>query len=136
MKNLKSKSEHAFSQFDLTQKLRQNVSLISIKKNVDRHTRDKIAALNLREIPSSYQKLQVRTSVIILYKLKEDSRNPHANLLLSEHGDIQHKNIEGINNSRKKKSATHLRGKTKNASRAQKCRLFALAPSAYFVHTD
>lgn len=76
--------------------------------------------------------MQDRTSVIILYKLK-DSRNLHANLLFSELSDIQHKSIEGINNSRKKKSATHLRGKTKNATRAQKCRVFALPPSAYIV---
>ena len=48
--------------------------------------------------------MQDRTSVIILYKLK-DSRNLHANLLFSELSDIQHKSIEGINNSRKKKSA-------------------------------
>lgn len=47
------------SQFDLTEKLRQNVALISIKKNVDRHTRDKIAALNLREIPMD--KKSIRT---------------------------------------------------------------------------
>ena len=47
------------SQVDLTEKLRQNVSLISLKKNVDRHTRDKIAALNLREIPMD--KKSIRT---------------------------------------------------------------------------
>ncbi len=47
------------SQYDLTEKLRQNVALISIKKNVDRHTRDKIAALNLREIPMD--KKSIRT---------------------------------------------------------------------------
>ena len=47
------------SQFDLTEKLRQNVALISIKKNVDRHTRDEIAKLNLREIPMD--KKSVRT---------------------------------------------------------------------------
>ena len=39
------------SQVNLTQKLKQNVPLISIKKNVDRRTRDQIAKLNLREIP-------------------------------------------------------------------------------------
>ena len=39
------------SQINLTEKLRQDVPLISIKKNVDRHTRDEIAKLNLREIP-------------------------------------------------------------------------------------
>ena len=47
------------SQYDLTEKLRQNVSLISIKKNVDRHTRDEIAKLNLREIPMD--KKSIRT---------------------------------------------------------------------------
>ena len=47
------------SQFDLTEKLRQDVSLISLKKNVDRHTRDEIAKLNLREIPMD--KKSVRT---------------------------------------------------------------------------
>lgn len=47
------------SQYDLTNKLRQNVALISLKKNVDRHTRDKIASLNLREIPMD--KKSIRT---------------------------------------------------------------------------
>lgn len=47
------------SQFDLTEKLKQNVALISIKKNVDRHTRDEIAKLNLREIPMD--KKSIRT---------------------------------------------------------------------------
>ena len=47
------------SQFDLTEKLRQDISLISLKKNVDRHTRDEIAKLNLREIPMD--KKSVRT---------------------------------------------------------------------------
>lgn len=47
------------SQIDLTEKLRQNVSLISLKKNVDRHTRDEIAKLNLREIPMD--KKSIRT---------------------------------------------------------------------------
>ena len=39
------------SQVNLTQKLKQDIPLISLKKNVDRSTRDKIAKLNLREIP-------------------------------------------------------------------------------------
>ncbi len=47
------------SQVDLTEKLRQDVSLISLKKNVDRHTRDQIAKLNLREIPMD--KKSIRT---------------------------------------------------------------------------
>ena len=47
------------SQMNLTEKLRQNVPLISIKKNVDRHTRDEIAKLNLREIPMD--KKSIRT---------------------------------------------------------------------------
>lgn len=47
------------SQVDLTERLRQDVSLISLKKNVDRHTRDKIAKLNLREIPMD--KKSIRT---------------------------------------------------------------------------
>ena len=47
------------SQFDLTEKLRQNIPVIAIKKNVDRHTRDAIAKLNLREIPMD--KKSVRT---------------------------------------------------------------------------
>ena len=36
------------SQVDLTEKLRQNVAVISLKKNVDRHTRDEIAKLNFK----------------------------------------------------------------------------------------
>ena len=47
------------SQYDLTEKLRQHVSLISLKKNVDRPTRDNIAKLNLREIPMD--KKSIRT---------------------------------------------------------------------------
>ena len=47
------------SQYDLTEKLRQNTSLVSLKKNVDRHTRDEIAKLNLREIP--IDKKSIRT---------------------------------------------------------------------------
>ena len=47
------------SQFNLAEKLRQDAPLISLKKNVDRHTRDKIAKLNLREIPMD--KKSVRT---------------------------------------------------------------------------
>ena len=47
------------SQMNLTEKLKQDVPLISIKKNVDRHTRDEIAKLNLREIPMD--KKSIRT---------------------------------------------------------------------------
>ena len=47
------------SQVNLTQKLKQDSPLISIKKNVDRQTRDQIARLNLREIPMD--KKSVRT---------------------------------------------------------------------------
>ena len=47
------------SQINLTDKLKQDVPLISIKKNVDRHTRDEIAKLNLREIPMD--KKSIRT---------------------------------------------------------------------------
>ena len=47
------------SQYDLTEKLRQNTSLVSLKKNVDRHTKDQIAKLNLREIPMD--KKSIRT---------------------------------------------------------------------------
>ena len=47
------------SQINLTEKLKQDVPLISIKKNVDRQTRDKIAKLNLREIPMD--KKSIRT---------------------------------------------------------------------------
>lgn len=47
------------SQVNLTEKLKQDVPLISIKKNVDRQTRDKIAKLNLREIPMD--KKSIRT---------------------------------------------------------------------------
>lgn len=47
------------SQVDLTEKLKQDISLISLKKNVDRHTRDEIAKLNLREIPMD--KKSIRT---------------------------------------------------------------------------
>ena len=47
------------SQFDLTEKLKQNHEMISLKKNVDRHTRDEIAKLNLREIPMD--KKSIRT---------------------------------------------------------------------------
>lgn len=47
------------SQVNLTQKLKQDTPMILIKKNVDRHTRDKIARLNLREIPMD--KKSIRT---------------------------------------------------------------------------
>ena len=47
------------SQIDLTEKLRHNNSIVSLKKNVDRHTRDAIAKLNLREIPMD--KKSIRT---------------------------------------------------------------------------
>ncbi len=47
------------SQVDLTEKLKQDVSVISLKKNIDRHTRDEIAKLNLREI--SMDKKSIRT---------------------------------------------------------------------------
>ena len=47
------------SQYDLTEKLRHNTSLVSLKKNVDRHTKDEIAKLNLREIPMD--KKSIRT---------------------------------------------------------------------------
>jgi len=47
------------SQYDLTEKLRKNTSLVSLKKNVDRHTKDQIAKLNLREIPMD--KKSIRT---------------------------------------------------------------------------
>ena len=51
------------SQYDLTEKLRQNSSLVSLKKNVDRHTRDEIAKLNLREIPMD--KKSIRTYICL-----------------------------------------------------------------------
>lgn len=47
------------SQVNLTEKLKQDVPLISLKKNVDRKTRDQIAKLNLREIPMD--KKSIRT---------------------------------------------------------------------------
>lgn len=47
------------SQLNLTEKLKQDAPLISLKKNVDRHTRDEIAKLNLREIPMD--KKSIRT---------------------------------------------------------------------------
>ena len=47
------------SQVNLTEKLKQDSPLISLKKNVDRHTRDQIAKLNLREIPMD--KKSIRT---------------------------------------------------------------------------
>ncbi len=47
------------SQVNLTEKLKQDTPLISLKKNVDRQTRDKIAKLNLREIPMD--KKSIRT---------------------------------------------------------------------------
>ena len=47
------------SQVNLTEKLKQDVPLVSLKKNVDRHTRDAIAKLNLREIPMD--KKSIRT---------------------------------------------------------------------------
>ena len=47
------------SQINLTEKLKQDVPVISIKKNVDRKTRDAIAKLNLREIPMD--KKSIRT---------------------------------------------------------------------------
>ena len=47
------------SQMNLTEKLKQDIPVISIKKNVDRKTRDAIAKLNLREIPMD--KKSIRT---------------------------------------------------------------------------
>jgi len=47
------------SQYDLTEKLRKNTSIVALKKNVDRHTKDEIAKLNLREIPMD--KKSIRT---------------------------------------------------------------------------
>lgn len=47
------------SQINLTEKLKQDTPLISLKKNVDRKTRDAIARLNLREIPMD--KKSIRT---------------------------------------------------------------------------
>ena len=47
------------SQVNLTEKLKQDVPLISLKKNVNRQTRDAIAKLNLREIPMD--KKSIRT---------------------------------------------------------------------------
>ncbi|MBE7711587.1 MAG: penicillin-binding protein 2 [Cyanobacteria bacterium SIG31] len=47
------------SQINLTEKLKQDTPLISLKKNVDRKTRDAIAKLNLREIPMD--KKSIRT---------------------------------------------------------------------------
>lgn len=47
------------SQYDLTEKLRRNTSMVALKKNVDRHTKDQIAKLNLREIPMD--KKSIRT---------------------------------------------------------------------------
>ena len=47
------------SQINLTEKLKQDTPLISLKKNVDRQTRDRIARLNLREIPMD--KKSIRT---------------------------------------------------------------------------
>ena len=44
---------------NLVQKLKQDTPLIALKKNVDRHTRDAIAKLNLREIPMD--KKSIRT---------------------------------------------------------------------------
>lgn len=47
------------SQINLTEKLKQDTPMILIKKNVNRHVRDKIAQLNLREIPMD--KKSIRT---------------------------------------------------------------------------
>ena len=47
------------SQVNLTEKLKQDNKIISLKKNVDRQTKDKIAQLNLREIP--IDKKSIRT---------------------------------------------------------------------------
>lgn len=47
------------SPVNLLAKINQDAPLISLKKNVDRHTRDKIAQLNLREIPMD--KKSIRT---------------------------------------------------------------------------
>lgn len=47
------------SQVNLTEKLKQDIPIISLKKNVDRKTRDAIARLNLREIPMD--KKSIRT---------------------------------------------------------------------------
>lgn len=47
------------SQVNLVEKLKQDVPLVSLKKNVDRQTQEQIARLNLREIPMD--KKSVRT---------------------------------------------------------------------------
>ena len=47
------------SQINLTEKLKADTPLISLKKNVDRQTRDAIAKLNLREVPMD--KKSIRT---------------------------------------------------------------------------
>ena len=47
------------NQVTLTETLKQNTPMISLKKNVDRKTRDAIAKLNLREIPMD--KKSIRT---------------------------------------------------------------------------
>lgn len=47
------------SQVNLTEKLKQDLPMISLKKNVDRKTSDAIAKLNLREIPRD--KKSIRT---------------------------------------------------------------------------
>ena len=47
------------SQVNLVEKLKMDVPLVSLKKNVDRKTRDAIAKLNLREIPMD--KKSIRT---------------------------------------------------------------------------
>ncbi len=47
------------SPINLLDKINQDAPLISLKKNVDRHARDKIAKLNLREIPMD--KKSIRT---------------------------------------------------------------------------
>ena len=44
---------------NLVEKFKQDVPMVSLKKNVDRQTRDKIAKLNLREIPMD--KKSIRT---------------------------------------------------------------------------
>ena len=47
------------SQMTLLEKINQDIPLIPLKKNADRHTRDQIAKLNLREIPMD--KKSIRT---------------------------------------------------------------------------
>ena len=63
---------------NLVQKLKQDTPLVALKKNVDRHTQEQIAKLNLREIPmdkksiSTYPQGTLASHVLGYYNFDAD----------------------------------------------------------------